>query len=1392
MTDRFRFSRAGVLNVWQYDDQVFEFAGGRLLLRGSNGAGKSKTLEMLLPFVLDGDKARMTASGRHHTSLLWLMLDGYVGQNRAGYLWVEFARTGDDGRSETITCGVGIRASQSSRSAQAWYFTYPGRIGEDLLLEDDAGPLARDRLRLALEPDGTVFESARAYKQHVGRLLFGLEPARYDELLRLLYWLRQPQVGEDIEPARLAEQLVQALPQLDDDAVRAAGDTFDELAAFGEQLDRQRRSAEGVAAFAAVYADYAREVLRGRGAELVEQHRERARRAREVERCGALIEKITTERAAMEVERGEVGRERGGLTARLVELRRDPALRNAQELLNRRELARELADAAGTAAEVAATARLRAQRVGERVVRDASGLRSDLVAHAAAAHGLTADLDRAGARVALPVPSALHKPDLTDAADAARVVEAVQAHTTAARDARPAVGALLAAVQVVDAARRELDVAGSAREQAEQHADAAADRAEEERGHRAAAQRAAEGEERAYIAAFDSWRADPRGVAFDPPAELSAATVGGIQALARTASAPMLDGLRGEEAAAAAGRTAAVRELDVVGRRRSAVEAERDPAPAEPGWGRDAREGTDGAPLWRLVDFTDGLDAPTRAGMEAALEASGLLDAWVRADGAVLDPARLDVVLPAGAAVAGGSSLADVLRADPPSSGPVSAEMVRGVLARIGWRYEGGVDGERLDPDAAVGADGAWQLGPLTGRAAKPVAQYIGANARAAERARRLAELDAVIAELAAQRDTAAAAEQDARRAREAIESWLAATPASAALLTAWTRLDERTRTAERADRRAAEAEERAVRGRAEEARRRRELDELATTHGLPADAASLAARRDQLRALDAALARHADAADPLRARLSRWAEDAAAWSADVGDAEDAAGAAADRRDRAAAAQAAADELEQAVGATIREIQNRIDDAERQLEALTRRGRELDRRLEGLLTDLGAARQGGTGAAERLAEQEPVLAAAVAALAAVVDTPGLFASGGTAALRSDAPGSDVPGSDAPGQAVPRSDAPRSDAPGSDVPADRVDDLTPFELARGFATGNRMPAPVLALARRLTDLPAPSRPGTETAVYAAWQDAASGPAGDCDPRVAEVGRALTVIGRDDAGEHPVGELARRLAAAVARDAELLTDRERRLFEEHILGDLGESLRSRRLEAEELVTEMNQLLRGVTTSQGIAVQLRWTLRDDVAADARRAVDLLGRPVGALLPDERRDLRDALHRLIEASRVDAPEDSYSEHLARALDYRRWFAFRIRYTRPENAGTWHDLHRRSPLSQGEQKVVCYLPLFAAAAAHFSSPAGAAPHSPRFVLLDDAFPKIDVRTHPLLFGLLVQLDLDFVVTSERLWGDHATVPSLAIYEALRDPNERGIAQYRHLWDGHRLQAVGA
>jgi energy-coupling factor transporter ATP-binding protein EcfA2 len=47
--------RTGIINVYQYGDETREFGGGRLLLRGVNGSGKSTAMNMLLPFLLDAD-----------------------------------------------------------------------------------------------------------------------------------------------------------------------------------------------------------------------------------------------------------------------------------------------------------------------------------------------------------------------------------------------------------------------------------------------------------------------------------------------------------------------------------------------------------------------------------------------------------------------------------------------------------------------------------------------------------------------------------------------------------------------------------------------------------------------------------------------------------------------------------------------------------------------------------------------------------------------------------------------------------------------------------------------------------------------------------------------------------------------------------------------------------------------------------------------------------------------------------------------------------------------------------------------------------------------------------------------------------------------------------------
>ncbi len=1323
---RFRLHRAGILNVWQYDEQVFEFADGRLLLRGTNGAGKSKTMEMLLPFVLDGDKARMTATGRQGSQLLWLMSDGATAVGtRTGYLWVELARVDADGDVHIVTCGIGIRHSASAKQAITWQFTVP--TATPALCEPDGTPLSAPRCRELVESlGGRSFESPREYKQHVGQLLFGLEAQAYDDLLRLLYWLRQPQVGEDIDPARLVAMLDESLPALDEDAVRQVGEALDDLAEHGERLDRLRAGAQAVGRAAEVYSRYAATLLRDRAADAVGAEKERAFRARAVGHEEATVTRVAEELTAAQSAETEARDDAARSGSRVQALEAGPLARNQQVLREKQRRAEELIQAAVVAQAVARRATDRAEDAQARVARGGQEL-ADLGVQLVDATAATAGDLRACA-VETTLPTGL---------EGVRQADVLTADVPLARQF---VGTARAAVTVVREATAQLEAAAARREAAAQKAAEAETREEQASGRLADSVREADTLGGAWSHATADWLAQRSDLDVGLP-HLGPEAVQAWTLAVRFAVRPVLERLSHEQATAAARRdstTALTRSLET---RRERVLAERDPAPPEAQLPRPARDSASGTPLWRLLDFLPGVDG---APLEAALQASGLLDAQMLADGSVLSPADLDTVLTANAA-ANGPSLADVLLADPPADSPVTAATVVRLLSSVALvDVVGAADGP-----AVIGRDGSWRLGTLTGRAAKPVAQYLGSAAREAERTRRLAEVDLQLHSAQSEVADASAAEQTAaleiRRTRE----WTDAQPSWEALRAAWIRIDERG--AER-DRAQAEAgrEARSLAVATEElARRGDEQRRLCAQHNLPADRAALEARGIELARLDQRLQSLVERAERLLITARRWEEDGEAAERDQAEAQL---AAAEARAATSIGEAAAEEskaLLDTLGIEVQKMQAELDDAQREARRARQDRDRASRRVLELTGTAGEHHARLEAARQRLADALPDVALHFAAARALREVPGLVEAGlGRSLQEAEALGLD----------------------GLDVvPAPRA-----------------AVAVLTSWAELLID-----RPVDGNAVHAEVRSLAVGPAADAEPRVVPVGEALSVLGRDTAGaERPLAEVAVRMASEVTREQELLTERERNLFEEHLLGELGDSLRTRRHEATDLVKGMNELLADVRTSQGIRVRLDWALREDVSVDVRDAVALLGRARGSLTPEESGRLRDALGGLIEVQRAAEPERGYAEHLARALDYRRWSAFAVRLYRP-GIESWSTLTRRTPLSQGEQKVVCYLPLFAAAAAHFTSVAGAAPYAPRLILLDDAFPKIDVRTHPLLFGLLVDLDLDFVLTSERLWGDHETVPSLAVYEALRAPGERGIAQYRYSWDGKTLVGEG-
>lgn len=100
---------------------------------------------------------------------------------------------------------------------------------------------------------------------------------------------------------------------------------------------------------------------------------------------------------------------------------------------------------------------------------------------------------------------------------------------------------------------------------------------------------------------------------------------------------------------------------------------------------------------------------------------------------------------------------------------------------------------------------------------------------------------------------------------------------------------------------------------------------------------------------------------------------------------------------------------------------------------------------------------------------------------------------------------------------------------------------------------------------------------------------------------------------------------------------------------------------------------------------------------------------------------------------------------------------------------------------------MAMYVPLFSAVYAKYE---GARGDSPRIISLDEAFAGVDERNIRDMFRLLNELDLNYIINSQILWGDYDTVPSLSICELLRPDNVEYVTVMRYRWNGRVKELV--
>lgn len=275
--NRWIANKLGLINFWYYDEEEFELASGHLLLRGSNGSGKSVTMQSFIPLLLDGNKApeRLDPFGSKARRIENYLLDEDTNE-RTGYLYIEFKREDKD---QYLTIGMGLKAVKH-KNLDSWYFliTDGRRIGKELLLYRDAGeklPLTKKQLENELKSGGYFTTSQRDYMKMVNDQLFGFDSIdNYEELLNLLINLRSPKLSKDFKPTEIYKILSNSLKVLSEDDLRPMSEAMENMDSYQGNLDSYKRTQNACKNIKYHYDAYNKHLLVEKAKKVVGKHLE--------------------------------------------------------------------------------------------------------------------------------------------------------------------------------------------------------------------------------------------------------------------------------------------------------------------------------------------------------------------------------------------------------------------------------------------------------------------------------------------------------------------------------------------------------------------------------------------------------------------------------------------------------------------------------------------------------------------------------------------------------------------------------------------------------------------------------------------------------------------------------------------------------------------------------------------------------------------------------------------------------------------------------------------------------------------------------------------------------------------------------------------------------------
>lgn len=1373
MTAKWQLNRAGLFNFWYYDNEIFHFEDGKLLLRGANGSGKSVTMQSLLPILLDGRKSpdRLDPFGSRSRRMADYLLGEKEVSNRderTGYLFIEYKM---EGTEQYLTTGMGMQAKRN-QPLKSWGFviTDNRRIGYDLELfkyvnqngERKQFPLSQTELRTIIDSGGEVVDSNQAYMQLVNRHIFGFETSEaFDDLIKLLIQLRSPKLSKDFKPTVIYEILEEALPPLTDDDLRYLSDSIEQMDQTKQQMEQLEREVQALSRINTAYGAYGEQIF----ADLVKQWKQTTER---VKKEAQQLDDLQAQLTALEhnIASGQT---------RLRELRiRDDALSEQYKRLGKHEVLQLETDIQHRQTELAQLeqdVQNQMKRVEAKVKQEREA-RQRINQLEEQAEQAKKQLDDMLADLVYEAEDSGFSQHELNVQDYERNEGRPFGFETWQQEIEAHSGKLEATLEVLRQRDRIIEQFQEKNQELstvkKKHDDLLDD---EQKWERLLSE-----EKQALIHHIHRWLDEHRHYEVTDLAKqqmmrwiedlFSQYEYEAVKQLFLPFVEQYDDRLREKQAAVRTQRDQVAVEREKLLAEFERISKMREPEPDRHEATMAARRKLDEQvvvykPLYEVVEFKSHVPFDVQVRLESALMESGLLDALVSMDEKVYKHDRVLLAEPKLFT----ATLADYLQPDTAQK-TIPAERIESILQSIEMKGEAPV---------YYAEDGSYRFGNLHGHALPlDEVRFIGREARRRYREQLLAEIQVEIA--ACDKQVSHLEDQLrelATRLEQSNQAWQVF-PSGADVRSAYLELVKVGTEIEVYEARIKEVTDQLTTLDLQLQGIRRQLYEL--TLGLSLEPklerfqqALLSARHYERklnrihrshsnwlnllelgRSEKKRLAEYEDETDDLRGTLNVYEDKVARLEQDIEHLQ---------------------QQQQLKGA---------EDVRREIRNVSQELAEVKEELDRLIRDIPAKEVNRDHVKEKLEEKKQSHEFWEQMQGAWFD----------AALKEWQRGYITVDKE-------HADRKKIENEYSDdehnIDREHIDEafLNQYDHSKVNRERSQLEGQLTSLFYSLqpdliehkmnqyTDSPAlldwmkdvdreEWRP-----IIQQWKDLSTRNIIEFDQRGVKISPAVLY---DD--------VSRELSIQETRIDEM----DQQLYEEILLNSVGQKLRGRIRRAEQWTEQMKALMESRDSSSGLKFSIRWrprTADSEEELDTQDLVALLKQDAKLLNEDDLARITRHFRSKIQSAKswLEEKGDGHTllQVLKLVLDYRKWFTFVLYYERPNEGKRELTNHHFFKFSGGEKAMSMYIPLFTACYSRYQE---AAPSAPYIITLDEAFAGVDENNINEMFEIMEQLGFNYIINSQVLWGDYEAVKALAISDLIRPKNADFVTVIRYKWNG--------